>query len=88
MKAAIPSAKSGPNRPIISSPSDDSKIGPAARSQWLSERLVQRSASCGPAARRLATASASGSTCSAGTALLTSPISAAVRPSIRSPVSR
>jgi hypothetical protein len=65
-----------------------SKIGPAILSQLFSARLVQRMASCEPAARLSATRSASPRTWSRGTALLTRPIRSASAPVIISPVSR
>ena len=63
-------------------------MGPAILSQLFSDRFVQRMASCEPAARLLATRSASPSTSSRGTALLTMPSRSASSPVIISPVSR
>src|SRR5262249_32611993 len=56
--AATPSAASGPRNVSISYANDASKAGTASRIQWLSARLVRRTASCGPVARRSAIASA------------------------------
>src|SRR5262249_8164447 len=86
--AATPSAASGPRNVSISYANDASKAGPASRIQWLSARLVRRTASCGPVARRSAIASAVDSTSSRGTAFDTSPIRSASRPSRKSAVSR
>ena len=72
----------------ISSARDWSKMGPAMRSQLLSERLVQRIACWAPVASLSATSKALGSTSAGGTHRLTSPMRSASRPSTKSLVSR
>src|SRR5207245_8524796 len=64
--ALTPSCTSGYENESISRASDGSKIGPAWRSQLLSARLVERTASWRPRARRSATSSACGGTWSGG----------------------
>src|SRR5260370_3936751 len=86
--AATPSAKSALKKLIISIASDASKAGPATRSQLLSERLVNRTACCGPRASLCATSIALSSSLSAGTQRLTSPIRSSSLPSIKSAVIR
>lgn len=69
-------------------PEEASKIGCAVRYQWLRDRLVQLMALVGPAARTVATRSASVCTSASSTHLDTRPIRSASSPVSASQVSR
>src|SRR5690606_1178682 len=87
-KAASPSRASLPAKPIISSASECSKAGQAARSQWLSVRLVKANAEGLPAASSSAIWRARACNASSGTERLTSPMRSASSPLKGAQVSR
>ena len=77
---ARPSFTSGPAKPMNSSASEASKVGPAWRSQLLSAYLVQRMALCAPSARRVAISTALASSSASSTARLMRPMRSASAP--------
>src|SRR5690606_19698498 len=87
-RLATPSLTSGPAKPMNSTASEVSKVGPIMRSQLLSAYLVQRIAVVEPVASRVATCSAVSRSSLASTQRATRPMRSASSPETGSHSSR